>query len=110
VRYEPSLIGAKSRPYLPELPVRPSVSAAVVVVGVDVWGGCEGRRMNRRLDEADEVTWVSAIDFELRQDSLAPEHRSTQLPQTHYGYQHMDRIKDVRALVYPLSMDMDLTR
>lgn len=71
MRYEPSLIGAKSRPYLPELPVRPSVWAAVVVVGVDVWGGCEGRRTNRRLDEADEVTWVSAIDFELRQDSLA---------------------------------------
>ena len=37
------------------------------------------------------------------------EHHSTQLPQTNYGYQPMDRIKDVRALVYPLSMDMDLT-
>lgn len=41
---------------------------------------------------------------------LPLEHRSTQLPQTHYGYQHMDRIKDVRAPVYPFSMDADLTR
>ena len=33
----------------------------------------------------------------------------TQLPQTNYTYQPMDRIKDVRALARYLSLDVDLT-
>jgi hypothetical protein len=67
---------AKSQSHLPELPVRPSAWADVVAVGVDVVGrlrGSEDESMTGvlGLDEVDEVTWVSTIDFGLRQDNLA---------------------------------------
>jgi len=64
---------AKSRSHLPGLPVQSSVWAAVVPTGVSVERGYGSRGTTGvvGLDEVEEVTCVSAIDFELRPDNLA---------------------------------------
>ena len=83
--------------------MQPSVWAVVVAIGVGLWALEEAVEFGMLAAwikyGVEEVTCISAVDFEFRRDNLLLWTSFDRVPQTNYEYQlTMERIKEVCSL------------